>query len=115
MERVLGKHYLVEFIGCDKERIERAGPVEEALLQAVEVSRATYIAHEVRQFEPAGVSAIVFIAESHFGLHTWPEYGYAGLDIFTCGTQMSAEAAIEFLGRRFNADETRTRRIERGL
>lgn len=114
MEKVLGKHYLVEFLRCDPRRLERAGPVESDLLDAVKASGATYITHKVRQFEPAGVSAMVFIAESHFSLHTWPEHGYAGLDIFTCG-EMSAEAAISHLGRRFDAGETRTRIIERGI
>lgn len=114
MEKVLGKHYLVEYLRCDRERLERAGPVESDLLDAVRASGATYITHKVRQFEPAGVSAMVFIAESHFSLHTWPEHGYAGLDIFTCG-EMSAEAAIELLGRKFKASEVRTQVIERGI
>jgi S-adenosylmethionine decarboxylase len=100
-----GKHYLVEFEGCDPERIKYLDTAKAIFLQAVRDSNATLIGDIFHQFEPFGVSGVVLIAESHMSFHTWPEAGYVGLDIFTCGAEMNPESAIATLKEEFHATD----------
>lgn len=110
-----GKHYLIELIECEPEAIASVAKVQEAMLRAAEVSRATVLEYAFHQFEPQGVSGFIFIAESHFSVHTWPESRYAGVDIFTCGAAMNADAAIAVLSSEFSASKTRVRLFSRGI
>ena len=109
-----GEHYLVDLKGCDAELIKRVEPTREILLRAVEECGATLIDHRFHQFEPFGVSGVVLIAESHFSIHTWPEHGFAGVDIFTCG-EMEAKIAIGSMHDAFGAREVAVKMIVRGL
>ncbi|MDA1073677.1 MAG: adenosylmethionine decarboxylase [Proteobacteria bacterium] len=110
----LGQHYLIEFVGCDADRLSYVEQVEPALLEAVRQSKASYVDHRAHQFAPVGVSLVVMIEESHFSIHTWPEHRFAALDIFTCG-EMNAQAAIDHLSAAFAATHTNVRVIARGF
>ena len=59
--------------------------------------------------------ALALIAESHVAVHTWPECGYAAVDVFTCGDRASAEKACEYLIRVFEAERFSMRKLDRGL
>jgi S-adenosylmethionine decarboxylase len=109
-----GKHYLVEYIGCDPERLRTVDGLRGPFLEAVRASGATMLGTQFHQFEPHGVSAMVFIAESHFSLHTWPEDGYAAFDVLTCGV-MVPEKTIEALKGFFQARTVDIRILNRGI
>lgn len=109
-----GKHYLVEFIGCDPKRIRTVKEVKEPFLEAARLSGATMLGNQFHQFKPQGMSAMIFIAESHFSLHTWPEHGYAAFDVLTCGV-MEPERAIEHLKVFFKAKSVEVRILSRGF
>ncbi len=110
-----GKHYLVELIECDPEALSSSDIVESAMLEAAKASGATLLESAFHQFEPQGVSGFLFIAESHFSVHTWPEAAYAGVDIFTCGETMNAQAAIDLLTKAFSAKRTDVKTMPRGI
>ena len=84
-----GRHFLVDFIGCDPDTISVLEITREIFLRAAQESKATIVGQSFHQFEPIGVSGVLLIAESHFSIHTWPENRFAGVDIFTCGDEMS--------------------------
>ena len=84
----LGNHLLVELYNCNTSLINKVVKIEELLLEAVKISGATALNSTFHKFSPHGVSGVVVISESHFSIHTWPEYGYCALDIFTCGTEI---------------------------
>ncbi len=109
-----GKHYLVEFIGCAPDRLKTVEVLKGPFLDAVRASGATMLGTHFHQFEPYGVSAMVFIAESHFSLHTWPEDGYAAFDVLTCGV-MEPERTIEALKEFFQARVADVRILKRGI
>ena len=67
------------------------------------------------KFSPHGVSGIVVIAESHFSVHTWPEYGYCAVDIFTCGEDIKTDPPLDYLRRNLKADHYSVMEIKRGL
>ena len=69
--------------------------LREMLISAADNCGAAIIGHIFKKFEPQGVSGVVVIAESHISLHTWPEYGYAALDVFTCGNKAVPDVAVE--------------------
>ena len=100
-ELKLGIHVLVDAWGAPKELLNDPDVVRSAAEQAVAAAGATLINMTVHQFSPQGVTAVATLAESHFALHTWPEYGFFGLDIFVCGCASPLDAvatACELLG-----------------
>ena len=113
--KALGKHLVVEFYGCRPGVLDNKDWVEGAILRAVEISGATVIHPFFHQFSPHGISGVVVIAESHFAIHTWPEYGYAAVDIFTCGDDVDGERAVEFLYEMLEASSYSVVEIKRGL
>ncbi len=80
----LGRHLIIEFQGCDPEKLTRAEEVEKILLEAARSSELTIMEVKTHFFNP-GATSMVIIGESHLSIHTWPEYGYAAVDIFVCG------------------------------
>ena len=95
--KALGKHLLLELNGCDYKLLNDIGFIKEIMLAAAKESGATVLGESFHQFSPQGVSGVIIIAESHLTVHTWPEHGYAGADIFTCGTRVKPEKAAEVL------------------
>lgn len=58
---------------------------------------------------------MVVIAESHLSIHTWPEYSYAAVDIFTCGDIIKPEVAAQFLINRFESKNPSIVELKRGI
>ena len=95
--KVLGKHLLLELNDCDPNLLNDLSFIREIMLAAANESGATVLGESFHQFSPQGVSGVILIAESHLSVHTWPEHGYAGADIFTCGTRVKPEKAAEII------------------
>lgn len=113
--QALGRHLLGEFHGCDRELLDSPEHIRAALLAAVTRSGATPIHDFVHSFTPHGVTGIVVIAESHFAIHTWPEYGFAAVDLFTCGDTVDPWQAFEHLAAALRAGSHSVVDIRRGL
>ena len=112
---VLGKHLLLELRGCDKEVLNDIDFLKEALLAAAGEARATVLGESFHKFNPHGVSGVVMIAESHLVIHTWPEYGYAAADIFTCGDSVQPEKAAETLVEKLGSKDHSVIEMQRGI
>lgn len=113
--KIMGEHYLIEFLGCDEGLIDLVDRVKPVLVRAVEDCGATAVTYAFHQFEPVGVSATVLLTESHFCLHTWPEHGYVAADVFTCGELMVPETAISILAEGFRAERVEVEKHGRGI
>jgi len=111
----LGKHLLLELKGCNKEGLNDLSFLRETLLTAAIEAGATVLGESFHRFNPQGVSGVVVIAESHLFLHTWPEYGYAAVDIFTCGDTVKPELAAELLIKRLKAKNSTVVELRRGI
>ena len=101
----LGKHLLLELKGCDKEVLNDIGFLKGVLLAAAGEAGATVLGESFHQFKPQGVSGVVIIAESHICIHTWPEYGYAAVDIFTCGDSVQPRKAAESIAGKLGGED----------
>jgi S-adenosylmethionine decarboxylase len=113
--KALGYHYLAELSGCRHETLVSVELVREIITQAALVAGAEVREVSVHRFSPQGVSGVVVIAESHLSIHTWPEYDYAAIDIFTCGRDTKPEAACEYISEKLEAGTVRQLVVERGI
>ncbi len=111
----LGSHLILELHECPAALLDDPSRVERALTRAVVASGATLIKPFFHQFAPHGVSGVIIIAESHFSVHTWPEYGYAAVDIFTCGDCIDLEAAVQVLRQELQAGSVQKMLLSRGM
>ena len=110
----LGRHILVEFFGCSNEILNDVPKIESSMLNAARESGATIINSVFHHFSPFGVSGVVVIQESHLAIHTWPEYGYAAVDLFTCGNTVNPWISYEILQKAFEADHGSAIELNRG-
>lgn len=111
----LGRQILVEFYDCDQSKLNDVSYVETSLIQAAKASHATLISHNFHKFSPYGISGVVVIAESHIAIHTWPEYNYAAVDIFTCGDTIDPWVIQEYLKESFESKNTSSMEMKRGM
>ena len=111
----IGHHYIVEASGCNQAVIVKVETVEQILVQAAEIAGVQVWSISFHRFNPNGVSGVVVISESHLSVHTWPEYGYVALDIFTCGDSAKPEKAVEWALRKFGATNVHITEVTRGL
>ena len=111
----LGRHLLLELKDCRKEALNDLDFLRSAMITAANDCGATVLGDSFHPFEPHGVSGVVVIAESHLSIHTWPEYDYAAVDIFTCGTTVQPEIAAEVLIEKLEAGSHSVVEIRRGL
>jgi spermidine synthase len=100
----LGRHILVEFSNCNAQVLNDASIVEKAMTEAASMAGATVINSTFHHFSPWGISGVVVIQESHLAIHTWPEYKYAAVDLFTCGESVDPWVCFEHLKEIFQAN-----------
>ena len=110
-----GRHLLVEYRGCDPIVLNDLELIESVMNQAALAANATIVRSTFHPFEPHGVSGVVVVQESHLSIHTWPEYGYAAVDFFTCGEETHPDAAHEWLSQALKADNFEVMVVHRGL
>lgn len=112
--RSLGRQIVAEFYACDGSLLNDVEVISAALMEAARRAGATIVSQAFHHFSPHGVSGAVIIAESHLSIHTWPEYGYAAVDLFTCGDTVSSEAAFTYLREALRAGHISTMELHRG-
>lgn len=113
--RALGHQMMVEFYDCHKDILDSLHGIEEAMIDAAPVSGATIVEKVFHRFSPWGVSGVVVIAESHLAIHTWPEYGYAAVDLFTCGDTVDPLKGFELLEERLGSQNMSVVEMQRGI
>ncbi len=111
----LGTHLLVELKECNPETLKSLEKIRSAMVSAAKEAKATIIDISFREFNPFGISGIVVIAESHLTIHTWPEYGYAAVDIFTCGDIIKTEIAASYLIKQLECKNPSIVEMKRGI
>jgi arginine decarboxylase len=112
--KALGRHLLTEFYGCDPHILSDTEQIKKRMEEAVSRSGATVIDPVFHWSNPQGVSGLVVIAELHLAFHTWPEHGYAAVDLFTSGEEIDPWRAYEFLKEKLKAQFTSIMELKRG-
>jgi S-adenosylmethionine decarboxylase len=111
----LGRHVLAEIYGCNPEVLDNPETVERILVQAAVEAGADVRQVAFHKFSPQGVSGVVVISESHLAIHTWPEYGYAAVDVFTCGDRVNPWEACNRIVTGFDAKQVQATEMRRGV
>jgi S-adenosylmethionine decarboxylase proenzyme len=111
----LGRHLLAEFHDCEPNILNNVELIETVMAKAAEVAGATIVQKTFHHFSPYGVSGVVVIAESHLAIHTWPEHGYAAIDLFTCGESVDPVVSYEYLKEHLRAGTAFYSELKRGF
>ncbi|MCK5895537.1 MAG: adenosylmethionine decarboxylase [Cocleimonas sp.] len=108
-----GRHLILDLWGC--QQLDNLSFIEQTLRDATDSAGATLLHLHLHHFTPnGGVSGVAVLAESHISIHTWPERGYAALDIFMCGNTQP-EKAVELLQQRFQPQRSEMNTHLRGM
>ena len=113
--KTLGRHLVAEFYQCDHRIISDVRKIEEIMVGAAKHAKATIVDVVFHNFNPNGISGVIVIQESHLAIHTWPEYNFASVDIFTCGSSVKPWRAYDYLHKHFKAKNVTSMEMQRGL
>jgi S-adenosylmethionine decarboxylase len=84
------------------------------LRQAAKSAHMTILGEESHKFSPQGFTGLLLLSESHISIHTYPERGYAAIDVFTCGGGRTQDA-ITFLKEALQPERVNHMVVRRGI
>ncbi|MEY2496772.1 MAG: S-adenosylmethionine decarboxylase [Verrucomicrobiota bacterium] len=105
---------LIELHGCKAAVLNDPAALKDLLLEAVRRGHGTIVTDVFHTFSPHGVSGVIVIAESHVAIHTWPEHGYAAVDIFSCGTKLDHAVIRDWIAAGMGASNVEFQELTRG-
>ncbi|MDO8474031.1 MAG: adenosylmethionine decarboxylase [bacterium] len=108
----VGVHVIADFWGGRV--IKSTRELKTLLARAAKKGENTPLKFALHKFSPQGITGVVLLAESHIALHTWPEFKYTAIDIFTCGKKSKPEEALKFLQGELRPKRMQVRKIKRG-
>lgn len=110
----MGRHVISELWGCDFEKLNNMEFIERTFVDAALKSGAEIREVAFHKFAPQGVSGVVIISESHLTIHSFPEHGYASIDVYTCG-ELDPNIAADYIAEELNAQTREKMELPRGL
>lgn len=112
--KIMAGQLIFDLHGCDCEIIDNLEKIKDVAHGAIEAIGAEIVEECSHRFLPIGITYIAVITTSHFSIHTWPEYGYAAVDIFSCDARVP-EDICNYLKTALKATEVEIRQFERRL
>ena len=110
--RCAGTHLIIDLLGA--ERLDQIDHIDDTLRRCVDAAGATLLHIHLHRFTPnGGISGVAILAESHISIHSWPEHGYAALDVFMCG-DTDPNATIDVMKEAFAPGEVVVKTMLRG-
>ncbi|MYL44829.1 S-adenosylmethionine decarboxylase proenzyme [Virgibacillus halodenitrificans] len=110
----MGRHVIAELWGCNIEKLNDMGLIERIFVNAALKAGAEIREVAFHKFAPHGVSGVVIISESHLTIHSFPEHGYASIDVYTCGDIIDPNVAAEYIAEALESDTCEKVEIPRG-
>ncbi|HWO75514.1 MAG TPA: adenosylmethionine decarboxylase [Bacillus sp. (in: firmicutes)] len=110
----MGRHVISELWGCDFEKLNDVVQIEKIFVDAALKSGAEVREVAFHKFAPQGVSGVVIISESHLTIHSFPEHGYASIDVYTCG-DLDPNIAADYIAESLGAQTRETIELPRGM
>ena len=111
-QKYAGIHLIAEF--WNGKIIEDQNELKKILVRSVKEAKSTPLEVAIHKFSPQGMTGVVLLAESHVALHSWPEFNYLAIDIFTCGDWAKPEKALQYLRKEFKPKKVEIKKITRG-
>ncbi|MBZ4646513.1 MAG: S-adenosylmethionine decarboxylase [Petroclostridium sp.] len=109
------RHSIIELWECNRNFLDNRELVEKIMVQATLEAGAEIREVTFHKFTPQGISGAIIISESHLTIHTFPEHGYASVDVFTCGDRIDPGIATKIIARKLGSKRTYEINLERGL
>lgn len=110
----LGKQYILDLKDCDNDVLDDLDFLRETLASVVHQTQEAPLSESFHQFTPQGVSGLVLANGSHVCIHTWPEYNYAAMDIFTHNESFDLEQASKIIIEKLGSKNPSVTELERG-
>ncbi len=110
----MGRHIIAELWECDFDKLNDMQFIEQTFVDAALKSGAEVREVAFHKFAPQGVSGVVIISESHLTIHSFPEHGYASIDVYTCG-DLDPSIAANYIADALNAGTRETLEMPRGM
>lgn len=112
---ILGNHVICEAFECNSDYLNDEERIRRILHEAAKIAHTDLRDIMLEKFTPYGITAVAIVSESHLSIHTWPELGYAAIDVFTCGTRSDPVAAAEYIAEQFDSTFVTRNEIKRGV
>ena len=113
--RNIGRHCILELYQCDNAKLNDEAFIRTTITSSAKIAGAKLLNLVTHSFKPQGVTGLALLAESHISIHTWPEIGYAAIDVFTCGDHTMPGKACNLLAKEFLAKYISFKNIEREI
>ena len=110
----MGRHVIAELWQCDFDKLNDMDFIEKTFVDAALKSGAEVREVAFHKFAPQGVSGVVIISESHLTIHSFPEHGYASIDVYTCG-DLDPTVAANYIAEALNSGTREFVEVPRGM
>ena len=110
----MGRHVIAELWQCDFDKLNDMDFIEQTFVDAALKSGAEVREVAFHKFAPQGVSGVVIISESHLTIHSFPEHGYASVDVYTCG-DLDPTIAAKYIAEALGSTSIELVEIPRGM
>ncbi|HSJ37518.1 MAG TPA: adenosylmethionine decarboxylase [Planococcus sp. (in: firmicutes)] len=110
----MGRHVIAELWQCDFDKLNDMDYIEKTFVDAALKSGAEVREVAFHKFAPQGVSGVVIISESHLTIHSFPEHGYASVDVYTCG-DMDPTIAADYIAQALGSQSSEVTELSRGM
>ena len=111
----MGRHVIAELWDCNEGKLNDMSYIEQVFVDAALKAGAEVREVAFHKFAPHGVSGVVIISESHLTIHSFPEHGYASIDVYTCGDRIDPNVAAQFIVEALEAGKNETVEVPRGM
>ncbi|MGB9728813.1 MAG: adenosylmethionine decarboxylase [Thermoprotei archaeon] len=115
IKSTVGRHLIAELFDCDKQILTNVNKIREIFIKAAKEAKMHVVTAHFHRFNPHGVSGMVIVAESHLSIHTWPEHGYAAVDIYVCGDDADPWNAYKVIVTELKARQVTALELKRGI
>jgi S-adenosylmethionine decarboxylase len=107
--KVYGRHVYGNLYECDETILRDEEKLRQIVIEAARIGDMTLL--DVKSWKIGeGVSVVAIVLESHITIHTWPEYRFATVDVYSCGKHTDPDSAFDYIVKMLGA-----RRVERGI
>ncbi|MFC0522367.1 adenosylmethionine decarboxylase [Pontibacillus salicampi] len=111
----MGRHVIAELWDCNISKLNDMNLIEQIFVDAALKSGAEVREVAFHKFAPHGVSGVVIISESHLTIHSFPEHGYASIDVYTCGDRIDPNVAAQHIADALESKTKETVEVPRGM
>ncbi|MBP9760400.1 MAG: adenosylmethionine decarboxylase [Candidatus Pacebacteria bacterium] len=95
--KILGTHHVIDLFGCNRQQINSESFLHKVLVDSLEGTGIELLNQSFYRFDPQGITGFLLLSTSHVSVHSWPEYGYLSLDVYSCSSESSTRAVAEYI------------------